>query len=147
VAREHDNRNLFEELKAKQQELDDIRSQVVEDLEGQLQHVVTQMEELGIPLPQFIVDKVIANVEAKQPKAVKLAAATEEVADKKERQPRSCKICQAAGLKEEAKGHIAKTHYKWLERQPGNIKAHFKGTLTDGGAEPRLVEFEASKTN
>lgn len=127
--------SLIDELKKREAELEEMRTQVREDLEAQLESILAQFDELKISLP----DSILSRVRSKMPMTPKPA----EKGDKngtsgKARQQRSCSICRAAGLVEESKGHIARTHDRWLEKQSPEIKAHFKGSL--GNGEQKLVQ-------
>lgn len=53
---------------------------------------------------------------------------------------RTCSICRAAGLVDEAKGHIAIGHDTWLAQQPAHLQAHFKGQGAPADVQPRLVK-------
>jgi hypothetical protein len=57
-----------------------------------------------------------------------------------DRPQRSCSICLAAGLTDEAKGHISIGHDTWLRQQPAHLQAHFKGQGAPADLEPRLVK-------
>ena len=57
------------------------------------------------------------------------AAASEEPPAKGHgsRKRRSCSICRAAGLGDEALGHISTGHDAWLAKQAPHLRAHFSG--------------------
>lgn len=59
---------------------------------------------------------------------------------------RTCSICRAAGLVDEAKGHIAIGHDTWLAQQPSHLQAHFKGQGAPADLEPRLVRPSTGDT-
>lgn len=63
-----------------------------------------------------------------------------------ERVQRTCSICRAAGLVDEAKGHIAIGHDTWLAQQPSHLQAHFKGQGAPRDLEPRLVKPSTAET-
>jgi len=84
MAKKSDNPTLFEEIKAKEAELESMRQQVREELEGQLEHIVTQMQEFGLPFPRFLVDRLGAPL----PPARKV---------REEKAPRVCKTCGKPG--------------------------------------------------
>lgn len=67
-------------------------------------------------------------------------------ANRGDRVQRTCSICRAAGLVDEAKGHIAIGHDTWLAQQPAHLQAHFKGQGAPGDLEPRLVKPAAAET-
>lgn len=63
--------------------------------------------------------------------------------DSRGRKTRTCSICRAAGLVDEATGHISIGHDAWLAQQPPHMQAHFKGQGATGQGAPRLVKPSA----
>lgn len=66
--------------------------------------------------------------------------------NRRDRVQRTCSICRAAGLVDEAKGHIAIGHDTWLAQQPAHLQAHFKGQGGPSDLEPRLVKPPVAET-
>ena len=74
-------------------------------------------------------------------RAVDAAASSEEPPVKGQgTRKRTCSICRAAGLVEEAVGHISTGHGAWLAKQPPHVRAHFSGQGATGGRTPRLLK-------
>jgi hypothetical protein len=110
VAKKTDELSARERLLQLRQERETLEGQVQQELEGQLEELLAQFDEFGFELPAFLTDR--------------FRAATHtpvRTASKKDRQPRSCKICRAAGRDDLAPGHTARGHEKFLETQSADI--------------------------
>lgn len=122
MAKKNDHLGLVAEIKRREEELVRIKEQVKDKLEAQVKQLMMQIEEMGFPLPKFIIDAV--NKRAPRPSLVRKRAGN------RGRKQRSCKLCVRLGMEQFATGHIERGHSKWLERQTPDIQRRYRRSLS-----------------